>query len=104
MKNVFRKCAVGVGIAAMMTASALNATSFQTEKVEIPFAFQVSKTMMPAGEYRIHQNFGSDIAYLVNLNTGKQVQILRSVGMKQDGRARLVFESTESGHVLKTIS
>jgi hypothetical protein len=104
MKNVFRKCAVGVGIAAMMTASALNATSFQTEKIEIPFSFQVSKTTMPAGEYRMRQNFGSEIAYLVNLKTGQQVQVLRSVGMKQDGRARLVFESTEKGHVLKTIS
>jgi hypothetical protein len=104
MKNVFRTCAVGVGIAAMMTASALNATSFQTEKIDIPFSFQVSKTTLPAGEYRVHQNFGSDIAYLVNLKTGQQVQVLRSVGMKQDGRARLVFENTEKGRVLKTIS
>ena len=104
MKNVFRTCAVGVGIAAMMTASALNATTFQSEKVEIPFAFQVSKTMLPAGEYRIQQSFGSDIAYLVNLKTGQQVQVLRSVGGKRDGRARLVFESGSGVRVLKALS
>src|SRR5215469_1778204 len=103
MKNVFRTCAVGVGIAAMMTASALNAATFQTEKVEIPFAFHVSKTALPAGEYRIQQNFGSDVAYLVNLKTGQQVQVLRSVGAKKDGRAKLVFENTENGRVLKSI-
>ena len=45
MKNVFRTCAVGVGIAAMVTASALNATTFQTEKVDIPFNFQVAKAL-----------------------------------------------------------
>jgi hypothetical protein len=103
MKNVFRTCAFGVGIAAMVTASALNASTFQTEKIDIPFNFQVSKTAMPAGEYRVQQKFGSDIAFLVNLKTGQQVQVLRSVGSRADDRAKLVFEETSSGRVLKTI-
>jgi hypothetical protein len=93
-----------VGIAAMMTASALNATTFQSEKVDIPFAFQVAKTMLPAGEYRIQQSFGSDIVYLVNLKTGQQVQVLRSAGGKRDGHAKLVFENGAGGRVLKTLS
>ena len=104
MKNVFRTCAVGVGIAAMVTASALNAATIQTEKVDIPFNFQVSKTAMPAGMYRVHQSFGSDIAFLVNVTTGQQVQVLRNIGAHKEGRAKLVFENTASGRVLKTIS
>jgi hypothetical protein len=90
-------------VPAMVTASALNATTFQTEKVAIPFSFQVSKTTMPAGDYRVQENFGSDIAYLVNLKTGQQVQVLRNTGEKKEGRAKLVFQNTATGHVLKTI-
>ena len=104
MKNIFHKCAVGVGVAAIMTASALNATSFQSEKVDIPFAFQVAKTAMPAGEYKVQQGFGSDIAFLVNLKTGQQVQVLRGVGNQKQDRAKLVFEKTGSSHKLKAIS
>jgi hypothetical protein len=93
-----------VGIAAMVTASALNASTFRTEKIEIPFAFQVSKITMPAGEYRVQQSFGSNIAFLVNVKTGQQVQMLRSVGSRGENRARLVFENTAEGRVLKSIS
>jgi len=103
MKNVFRTCAVGVGIAAMFATSALNAASFRSEKVAIPFDFQVSKKTMPAGEYRVQQGFGGGVAYLVNIRTGEQVQLLRAPG-KSDSRVRLVFEDTGSGHVLKEIS
>ena len=104
MKNVFRTCAISVGIAAMMTASALNATITWTEKVTIPFSFQVSKTTLPAGEYRIQQGVSSDIAILRNEKTGQQVQVLRTPASHVEGRARLVFDATPNGHVLKSIS
>ena len=101
MKNVFRTCAVG---AAIVAASALNAASVWSEKVAIPFDFQVSKTTMPAGEYRVSRSAGSDIAFLINVQTGKQVQVLRNVAASVEGKARIVFETTANGHVLKTIS
>jgi hypothetical protein len=103
MQNVFRRCALGAGIAALFAASALNAVTFQSKTVSIPFAFRVSKLTLPAGEYRVNQNYGSDITYLVNLKTGQQVQILRSGGGQLQDRARLVFENTSNGYVLKTI-
>ena len=104
MKNVFRTCALGVGIAAMFTVSALSATSFQSRVVTIPFAFSVSKVTLPAGDYRVTQNYGSDITYLINLKTGQQVQVLRTGGTAVEGRARLVFENTGNGYMLKAIS
>ena len=103
MKNIIRTCALGVGFAAMFAASAL-ATSFQSERVSIPFQFKVSKMTLPAGEYRLHQEPGNDIAYLVNLKTGQQIQMLRSSGTRLEGRARLVFENTPGGYLLKAIS
>jgi hypothetical protein len=93
-----------VGIAAMIAASSLNATTFYSEKVSIPFDFRVSKVMLPAGEYRLQQNFGDGIAYLVNVKTGQQVQVLRSPGNHVDGRARLIFENANGGYALKTVS
>jgi hypothetical protein len=95
---------MAVGIVAMTTASTLSAAVFRTETVEIPFAFQVAKTTLPAGEYRVEQKFGSSIAFLVNVKTGRQVQVLRSVGNIREDRAKLVFENTAEGRVLKTIS
>lgn len=104
MKNVFQKCVLGVGLAALMTASSLSATGFWSEKVAIPFDFKVSKMTLPAGEYRVQQAVGSDITYLQNVNTGQQVQFLRNYGNKNGNRTRLVFETANGEHVLKSIS
>ena len=104
MKNVFQKCAVGVGIVSMFAASALNAASFHNEQVAIPFEFHVSNATMPAGDYRLQQPIGNDVVYLMNVKTGEKVQILRSKGNSKEGRARLVFENTASGYSLKSIS
>ena len=104
MKSIFHTCVLGLGVAAMFTASALNAATFRSENVSIPFAFRVAKVALPAGEYRITQGHGSDITYLINLKTGQQVQILRSGGSPLEDRAKLVFENTSEGYVLKTIS
>ena len=104
MKSIFHTCVLGLGVAAMFTASALNAATFRSENVSIPFAFRVAKVALPAGEYRITQGHGSDITYLINLKTGQQVQVLRSGGAPVEGRARLVFENTGSGYILKAIS
>jgi hypothetical protein len=104
MKNIFSKCAVGVGIAAMIAASSLNATTFYSDKVSIPFEFSVAKVTLPAGEYRIQQSFASDIAYVVNVKTGQQVQVLRSTGNHVEGRARLIFENTNGSYKLKGVS
>jgi len=103
MKNVIRTCALGVGFAAMFAASAL-ATSFQSERVSIPFQFKVSKTTLPAGDYRVQQEFGTDIAFLVNLKTGQKVQLLRPSGVRSEGRVKLEFQSSAAGYALKGIS
>jgi hypothetical protein len=103
MKNVFRTCAVGVGIAAMLTVSTLNATMFSSERVSIPFAFHVSKVALPAGDYQIDVTSGGGIAYLRNVKTGEQVQVLLS-GNRGNGHFRLVFENANGSHKLKAIS
>ena len=104
MKSVFRTCALGVGVLAMSAASVLSAASFHTDPVTIPFQFRVANVTMPAGEYRVKSEMGNDITFLENVKTGQQVQVLRTTGTATQGRARLVFELSDSGYKLKTIS
>ena len=104
MKNLFRTCAAGVGIAALFTASALNAASFRSEIVNIPFAFNVEKVALPAGQYRVDQTIGSELTFLTNVNTSQRVQILGNGSSRVEGKVKLVFEKNSGGYVLKTIS
>ncbi|HTS61789.1 MAG TPA: hypothetical protein VMH28_07175 [Candidatus Acidoferrales bacterium] len=104
MKNVFRTFAAGVGLAALFTASALNAASIRSENISIPFAFHVSKVALPAGEYRIDKTYGTDLTFLTNLKTGQRVQILSNAAARVEGRVKLVFENTTGGYTLKAVS
>jgi hypothetical protein len=104
-KNAIRVFALALGLTAMFATSQLSAQqAAYSEKVYIPFAFHVAKVTMPAGEYRIEQGFGKDIAMLVNLQTGQRVQILRQEASRMPGKAKLVFETGPRGYSLKTLS
>jgi hypothetical protein len=103
MKNFYRTCALTLGVATLFAASGLNASTFYTEKVAIPFDFKVSRTTLPAGEYRVQRNSGEGFSYLTNVKTGQMVQVLRSNGGQVDGRAKLVFETKNGNRTLKTI-
>jgi len=103
MKSIYQKCALGLGLATMFAAGALNATTFISEKVSIPFEFRVKNTSLPAGEYRIQSGALNDVTYLTNVKTGQSVQLLRSSGERSESKARLVFENKDGNHTLKAI-
>jgi hypothetical protein len=84
-------------------AFALQAATVQSEKFEIPFAFQVQNQTLPAGEYQIQQTDGSSVAVLLNTKTHDRAQVIRPAGTRQEGKARLVFVDGESHHYLKQI-
>ena len=88
----------------MLAAGTLGATSFRSDNVNIPFAFQVHGKTVPAGQYRIVQNFGSEVAALINLQTGERYMLSRPDSSATPHKARLVFENTEQGYKLKKIS
>jgi len=102
MKSIYQKCALGLGLATMFAAGALNATSFTSDKVSIPFEFRVAKTTLPAGDYRI-QSVLNDVTYITNVKTGQSVQLLRSGGDRSESKAKLVFENKDGNHTLKAI-
>jgi hypothetical protein len=102
MKNFFRSLSVGLGLSAIFAASSLNSTSFVSENIAVPFDFKVDKQTLPAGEYRVRQDFGRYLVSLVNVKTGRSVQVLRDAGYP-DSRAKLIFEPTGQGYKLAKI-
>jgi hypothetical protein len=108
MRNrLFGKLAVGVGLTAMLATSALNATVFYSERVEIPFEFKVGKQVYSAGEYRLEQNAGAaaQVATLVNLKTGRRVQMLLvPVSSRNRANGGLTFETQRGVRVLKSLN
>uniref|UniRef100_Q02AE2 Uncharacterized protein n=1 Tax=Solibacter usitatus (strain Ellin6076) TaxID=234267 RepID=Q02AE2_SOLUE len=102
--QMFRRLALGFGLTAMLATSGLQASMFYTEKAAIPFEFRYGKRVYEAGEYRIEQDFGKDVAYLVNVRTGKKIQILRPISSRGSGKSFLTFENDGGVRILKTLS
>jgi hypothetical protein len=91
--------------AVILGGCALKATTVKSEKFEIPFEFQVqNQKTLPAGEYRVEQESGSELATLVNTKTGERVNFLRPATTHQQGKTHLVFENKAGGHNLKQVS
>jgi len=101
MKNFFCAAALALGAIAM-TATSMYAHGYEAT-VSIPFSFRVVHTVMPAGEYKLEQPFGSELATLINLQTGERVRILRSNSVRTQGKLKLVFQSDAKGHTLKSV-
>jgi hypothetical protein len=104
MKELFRNISVGLGLAAFLAFGNLNATGYVTENIAVPFEFKVDKLTLPAGEYRIEEEFGKYIVSIVNVKTGRRIQFLRDNSRRQPGRAKLVFEPTGQGYRLARVS
>jgi hypothetical protein len=104
MMNRFVKAlSVAIGAAVMLGSSAMQAAGHRSDPVEIPFDFTVQGQQLPAGAYRLQRGASDRVTALVNVRTGKQVQILRSLG-NEPGKTRLVFERQGDGYVLRKLS
>jgi hypothetical protein len=103
MQKAFRIHVILPCAALVLSTVALQAAAVKTETFAIPFEFQVQRQTMPAGEYRIQQAQGSDIALLVNTKTGKRVEFIRPATTHEQGKARLVFEGGENHRSLTRI-
>jgi len=104
-KNAIRVFALALGLTAMFATTPMHAqTAVQSETLTIPFAFHVQNVAMPAGQYRLESVFGKDIVTLVNMQTGRRVQILRQEAARTQGKAKLTFEQGPNGYTLKRLS
>jgi hypothetical protein len=94
-----------IAFLAVAAAGALQASTIQTERFNIPFAFHLHNEhrTLPPGQYQVQQESGSNLAVLVNTKTGDRVQVLRSPTTHAAGKAKLVFENKNDVHSLRRI-
>jgi len=102
--RIVRTLALGLGLAAIFSTGTLNASTDYAERVNIPFEFKVGKRIFTAGQYRIEQIFGKDIAYVVNTQTGQRFQVLRPTSSRTPGKGKFTFENSYGVRVLKSLS
>jgi hypothetical protein len=99
-------CALGLGIAvwALPGAGSLNAADIQSKTIAVPFAFKVERATLPAGHYRVEQNVGKPVIFLVNVQTGHRAPVMRANVDGPAANATLTFEKTREGYRLARIS
>lgn len=99
--SAIRAFALIIGSATVYSGAQLSASVSRSEPVTIPFDFKVEKTTMPAGEYRVERETGSEITRLVNVRTRRSVQMLRSNANGFDGKVGLTFTRDGSSYRVK---
>jgi hypothetical protein len=103
-KRTLRAFALLPCAALILGASALQASTVRSDKFQIPFPFKAQNHVMPAGEYETEQAGNSDFVILTNRKTGERVRYRRPSYVREEGKARLIFENNQDGHLLKQIS
>jgi hypothetical protein len=103
-KRILRAFALLPCAALILGTSALQASTVRSDKFQIPFSFKAQNHVMAAGDYDVEQATGSDFVILTNRKTGERVRYLRPSDVREAGKARLVFENKQDGHLLKQIS
>ena len=78
--KLLRGLSMTIAGAAILGSIMLQAAGHRSDPVEIPFDFTVQGKQLPAGTYRLQKGTSAGFSALVNLRTGKSVQILRAVG------------------------
>lgn len=101
MTKTFVRMFSAAACAALFSLSSINAEVRQVSNVVIPFEFKVLNKMLPAGEYRVEQTAGSDIATMTNTTTGERVRILRPASLQKEGKTVLTFAPAKEGMKLK---
>jgi hypothetical protein len=104
MKKFLSTVIVGVAAWALPGAGTVNAADFRSQEIAVPFAFKVDKITLPAGHYRVEQNVGKHVTFIVNMQTGHRVQIIRENGNDPTGNSKLTFERTPEGYKLSKVS
>lgn len=104
MKEKLHSCALALGAAVLFSTGSLCAASLRSENVTIPFEFKVDKMVLPSGEYRIEQEGAAAFVTLVNVQSGRRIQLLRDEANSRRGKVKLVFQIEGHNARLKAVS
>jgi len=99
-------CTLGIVVAgwALPGAGTLGAAEFRSGDIAIPFQFKVDRITLPAGHYRLEQKTGKSFVFLMNVLTGRGVQVMRESTNDPTADTKLTFELTGEGYKLSKVS
>ena len=104
MKNIARNLVVLVVIATALSALALAQDMTYRVKANIPFDFNADGQQLPAGNYSFEVSYGSHVATLRNLDTGRGYDFLAIPDDGDGARGAMVeFDVYGSNHVLANL-
>jgi hypothetical protein len=104
MKRFLCTIILGVAVWALPGAGKANAADFESKTIAVPFAFKVDRTTLPAGHYRVEQNLGKHVMFLVNIESGHRAQIMAVNVNEPSKKTTLTFERSGGGYRLAKIS
>jgi hypothetical protein len=99
-------CTVGIAVAAwaLPGVGTVRAAEFRSGDIAIPFEFKVEKITLPAGRYRLEQKTGKSFVFLLNIQTGRGVQVMRESANDPTADTKLTFKRTGEGYKLSKVS
>lgn len=100
MKNQIIRTFALAACTALFSAVSLQASIQRVSYASIPFDFEVTKGKMPAGKYRIEQEFGTEVVTFVNMETGQRARALRPASLRAM-RSKVEFVRVKDVPVLK---
>jgi len=90
--------AVAASVLVLSAGAAFAQISVKRVTANVPFAFYVGKTELPAGHYEVYQpiDTASDLVIL-NLETGKRllIPVVAGTESREFGKAELVFKKVD---------
>jgi hypothetical protein len=91
--------------AALSGATALEASTINSQRFQLNFAFHVGhdKKVFPAGEYQVERNAGEPFVMLRNTKTGASVNMMSKDNTHQNGKMKLIFKDDAEGKSLDKI-
>ena len=90
-----------VVLSLLFTAAGAHAQS--AAQAHVPFAFKVGTAQMPAGNYEVKKEMGSEIITVRNLQTGRTVLAMARRESPSKKTDKLVFHHSGSHYVLAEI-
>jgi hypothetical protein len=97
MKTMALAAVVGLGVT--------YAQERRTMRADIPFAFAVGGTQLPAGEYTVSQNPANGYLAIASLNTGARAAVFTvKAGKPGDGLSKLVFHEYAGKYFLAQVA
>ena len=104
MKTSFGRLLMTIGFSAVLGSSLIQAQPKPTGRVEIPFAFHVRDTALPAGSYTVEEFNTAGTVAITNNETGKAILALAPANRAGDtDESKLVFNKYGDSYFLSEL-